>query len=45
MNALYKPIVSFSGAVGAAENIASNVRVFSGQLIVVDVEGRDFYLL
>jgi hypothetical protein len=35
----------FSGAVGAAENIASNVRVFSEQLIVVNAEGRDFFCL
>jgi len=43
MDSLYKPF-SFCGAVGAAENIASNVRVLSGQVIVVDAEGRDFCL-
>jgi hypothetical protein len=45
MDALYKPMVSYSGVVFAAQNIASNVRVFSGQLIVVDAKRRDFCLL
>jgi hypothetical protein len=34
----------FSVAVGAAENIASNVRVFSEQLTVIHAEGRGFGL-
>jgi hypothetical protein len=37
-------MVSFSGAVGAAENTVSNVRVFSEELVVVHAEERDFCL-
>jgi hypothetical protein len=41
MDSLYKPMFFFRGVVGTAENIVSNVRVFSEQLLVVHAEGRE----
>ena len=40
----YVSLCFSSGAVGAAENIASNVRVFSEHLTVFHGKGRDFCL-